>query len=1716
MKTTLLFLLITLSFTVLSFAQNTYVPDDNFEQALIDLGYDTPPLNNYVPTANINTRTALDISSKNISDLTGIEGFVALKNLDCRSNLLTSLDMSNNSALTGLICLSNQLTSLDVSNNNALGYLDCSYNQLTSLNVSNNSSLDGLICYDNQLTSLDVSNNIKLRTLWCFTNSITSLDLSNKNKLESLLCYSNLLTSLNVSNTPLIVLWCFNNQLTNLDVSTNTALANLYCFDNQLTNLDVSTNTALLNLHSQNNLLTSFNVKNGNNINIAHFDARNNPNLTCIQVDNAAWSEANWTNIDPTVSFSENCSSLPITVTSPNGGEIWATGSIHNITWSEGTGTNTKIELWNSATNLKVSDIASNVVGQSYSWTIGTNANGTNYKIKVIDIGNGLSDLSDANFRITQPITLTSPNGTEIWATGSVHNITWSEGSGTNTTIELWNSATNLKVSDIASNIVGQTYSWTIDATANGSTYKIKVIDNGDGSTDLSNADFRITQPIAVTLPNGGEIYRTGSVYNVTWTEGSGTNTTIELWNSATNLKVSDITSNIVGQTYSWTIGATANGSTYKIKVIDNGDGSTDMSNANFRITQPIAVTSPNGGEIWVTGSVHNINWTEGSGTNTAIELWNSATNLKVSDIASNIVGQTYSWNIGATAIGSTYQIKVIDNGDGSTDLSNTDFIITESVVLTSPNGDEIWATGSIHDISWVVGSGTNTTIELWNSATNLKVSDIASNIVGQTYSWTVGAIANGSTYKIKVIDNGDGSIDMSNTDFRITQPIVLTSPSGGEIWATGSIHDISWTEGSGTNTTIELWNSATNLKVSDIASNIAGQTYSWTIGATANGSTYKIKVIDNGDGSTDFSNADFRITQPVAVTSPNGGEIWTKLNTYSITWTEGSGTSVNIELWDNATNTKYSDIANGVSSPFDWTIPGATVAGANYRIKIIDNGDGSSDLSDADFVIIDQVIPITLTSPNGGEIWATGSVQNINWSGGAGTDTKIELWNSFTDLKVSDIASGITVQTFSWTIGAIDPGSTYKIKVIDNEDGSTDLSDNNFSITQPVLVLQPNIPDISWASGTLHNITWTGGSNNATIELIDYSNGAFSYLITTGAVSPYNWSISGSIPNGDQYKIRITDAGDLTVDESDNYFAITKFVHVTQPNTPGISWNLGSAYDITWDDNITDPVNIYLYKVNTATYTTIALNVADGTNTYPWTLPNNLTLGSDYKIKVSSVTEPAVCDFSDFAFTIGDGSDYYGIEIIQPSASGILLTSGEDFLISWIDNLSLPVKIDLINYTTNTTTPIAASVAGSTYSWHIDEATPDGTQYKIMVSSVTGNGTQDLSNNYFEISDTPASANIIIEQPTIAGITWLRGSTYLISWTDNVPDNDVDIILCNGGGSEIATLRTGAPGSTWSWTVPPTTYPVGEYKIKVVYNDASGISINAFTISDSPAGAYIDLLQPNAPGITWLRGSSNLISWEDNIPGNVDIYYERTSDPTEVPVATNISGSVYGWTIPYSITEASDYFITIRSHADASIVGISESPFAILDYLPGGFIDINQPNGGEIWTKGNSYLISWDNNFAENVKIELVNYATTTTTLIDASVSGSTTGWTIPNTNDYPAGVMYKMKISSTENPAVFAESDNYFTINDPAMTAIVYPNPTNQNITIQFSEVLSGDCTLSLSNRFNMQVMTNTINVDGVKELTVSSFGVPNGVYILTITSEKLITTKKVIIQH
>lgn len=125
-----------------SHSQNTLIPDSNFEQALIDLGYDIGIPDGSVPTSNIDTVVGLALYGMGINDLTGIQDFASLTWLYCENNFLTSLDVSQNSLLTQLFCDFNSLTSLDVSLNSELTWLLCHNNELKCLNIKNGNNLN--------------------------------------------------------------------------------------------------------------------------------------------------------------------------------------------------------------------------------------------------------------------------------------------------------------------------------------------------------------------------------------------------------------------------------------------------------------------------------------------------------------------------------------------------------------------------------------------------------------------------------------------------------------------------------------------------------------------------------------------------------------------------------------------------------------------------------------------------------------------------------------------------------------------------------------------------------------------------------------------------------------------------------------------------------------------------------------------------------------------------------------------------------------------------------------------------------------------------------------------------------------------------------------------------------------------------------------------------------------------------------------------------------------------------------------------------------------------------------------------------------------------------------------------------------------------------------------------------------------------------------------
>jgi surface protein len=113
---------------VQTYQQNrTYIPDQNFEKALIDAGYDSN-IDSYIDDSSMLGVTQLDLSNKQITDFTGLEEFVNLTDLTLSGNTITSVPLVNLNQLTTLNLSNTGLTELDLSQNSNITSLDLSGN----------------------------------------------------------------------------------------------------------------------------------------------------------------------------------------------------------------------------------------------------------------------------------------------------------------------------------------------------------------------------------------------------------------------------------------------------------------------------------------------------------------------------------------------------------------------------------------------------------------------------------------------------------------------------------------------------------------------------------------------------------------------------------------------------------------------------------------------------------------------------------------------------------------------------------------------------------------------------------------------------------------------------------------------------------------------------------------------------------------------------------------------------------------------------------------------------------------------------------------------------------------------------------------------------------------------------------------------------------------------------------------------------------------------------------------------------------------------------------------------------------------------------------------------------------------------------------------------------------------------------------------------------
>ena len=114
--------------------QYTLIPDSSFESRLVQIGVDDV-LDGQVLTANISSIESISLQNLNILDLTGIEDFESLEELQIDNNLLTELNLSHNSQLIALHCPFNyNLECLNLKNGNNHNMIEITADEGTLIN----------------------------------------------------------------------------------------------------------------------------------------------------------------------------------------------------------------------------------------------------------------------------------------------------------------------------------------------------------------------------------------------------------------------------------------------------------------------------------------------------------------------------------------------------------------------------------------------------------------------------------------------------------------------------------------------------------------------------------------------------------------------------------------------------------------------------------------------------------------------------------------------------------------------------------------------------------------------------------------------------------------------------------------------------------------------------------------------------------------------------------------------------------------------------------------------------------------------------------------------------------------------------------------------------------------------------------------------------------------------------------------------------------------------------------------------------------------------------------------------------------------------------------------------------------------------------------------------------------------------------------------------
>jgi hypothetical protein len=370
--------------------------------------------------------------------------------------------------------------------------------------------------------------------------------------------------------------------------------------------------------------------------------------------------------------------------------------------------------------------------------------------------------------------------------------------------------------------------------------------------------------------------------------------------------------------------------------------------------------------------------------------------------------------------------------------------------------------------------------------------SDIASS--GCTPNWQCGwtaCVKNGYQYPLAVDSNNcglkqkgfiicaDGALSRK-CDYTAQPRLTLTSPNGGEQWALGSPHNITWQQvgvgGPGIKIVLKNTETGTSYLIHDAATY---GSYSWTVGDSRESTSLQVPL---GNYKIEISSAYSPTgqSQPLSDSSDNYFSIVapsTQLPLVCSGVVTIDATGQNLVLYDSTPYDIKTDscrgyrcfVNNKISLACWDKVPNDLWHEDATKCKFYCGVDCVYIPALKEDTCRGRTLPpsIAITSPNGGEQWAQGSDQRITWNvygfDSISNNPQVEVWIIGTDgttgrYELPTIQDNVLDGMLFWTIKSgpgpqfsqwvLPPPGKYKVELIAG--GYKDYSDNYFTITAP------------------------------------------------------------------------------------------------------------------------------------------------------------------------------------------------------------------------------------------------------------------------------------------------------------------------------------------------------------------------------------------------------------------------------------------------------------------------------------------------------------------------------------------------------------------------------------------------------------------------------------------------------------------------------------------